>query len=197
MELLKASTGKLHLRVPGQGRRGRRRGQSVVEMAMTLPLLVLLFAVLIDGGLGINSWLRVNTAARDGTRFAMDAGRSTDIKDLIMSKLNGLDANQVDVYIIKDTTDNNGAINTRGNGDWKSNSIVYHYGPGDTDKPRVRPATIEARLVVAADANASHNVQFTIVEVDYKYSTLLGSFIRQPILPMTSYALVQQYSQER
>lgn len=174
-----------------QGRR-RSKGQSVVEMAMTLPLLVLLFAIVIDGGLGINSWLRVNTAARDGTRFALDAGRNPDIRDLVLSKLNGLDTNKVDIYIIRGKTDDNGCITGPGcSGVW---SVDAHYGPG-SNLPKLQATTIRQRLVVSGSPNADDNVQFTIVEVDYSYATLLGSFVKQPTLPMTSYAIIQQYSQ--
>lgn len=195
MKLREIIMSKLRLRSLATRGVGKQQGQSVVELALTLPLLVLLFAIVIDGGLALNSWVRVNTAARDGTRFALDAGRDNDVKDLVISKLNGLDLNQVDVYIIKDTTDNNGNINAQGNGGWKTSSVVYHYGPGDAVAPRIQPATIEARLNVPDNATANDNVPFTIVEVDYQYATLLGSFLNQSTIPMTSYALMQQYIQ--
>lgn len=199
MKLPETITSRVRPR-PSAGRGGssrdKGRGQSVVEMALTLPLLVLLFAVLIDGGLALNSWMRVNTAARDGTRFALDAGRNNDVRDLVMSKLNGLDATQVDIYIIKDTTDANGTIQTPGgNGMWYPASVVYHYGPGNASKPNLQPGTIQNRLVVPGDATANKNVPFTIVEVDYQYATLLGSFIKRPTITMTSFAIVQQYNQ--
>lgn len=201
MSRLKAIGEKLlKMRNRGGTRTHRRRGQATVELALTMPLLALLLAVVIDGGLAFNSWMRVTTAARDATRFAMDAGRPVQVKDLVMSKLPGLDASQVNVYIINGTTDANGDIpcsaasltaNTCTY--WK---VSYKYGPGTLTGHSVEPAEIRERLRVAGDASADDDVPFTLVEVDYVYSSFLGKLIGQATIPMTSYAIVQQYGQE-
>ena len=52
----------------------KERGQSMVELALLLPLLVLMLSVIIEGGLAFNAWERVNTASRDATRFMLDRG---------------------------------------------------------------------------------------------------------------------------
>lgn len=72
------------------GRATRRRGQSTVEMALVLPLLIVLFSVIVEASLAFNSWMRVNTAARDSTRFLLDAGRVSDVTDIVRNKLTGL-----------------------------------------------------------------------------------------------------------
>ncbi len=62
----------------------------MVEAALVLPLIVLFLSVVIEGGLALNAWIRVNTAARDATRFALDAARSQDVGSLVLTKLSGI-----------------------------------------------------------------------------------------------------------
>ncbi len=178
------------------GRKGRRAGQSVVEMALLLPLLILLFSVLIEAGLALNAWIRVNTAARDATRFALDAGRPAQVADLVRTKLAGIefgssrtftDSPNLDVYIITGTTNISGLIST-----WNVNH-VYDGDGGGPAQPTVQRTTIEQRLR-SQGVGPSRNMPFVLVEVDFKYTPLLGSLLgRGTRLPMISYALIQQY----
>src|SRR5438445_464265 len=99
----------------GPGNAGRpSRGQSLVEMALILPLLILFLSVIIEGGLALNAWLRVNTAARDAARFALDAGPPNQVATLALTKLMGVDFGSskeisgsvnIDVYVINGLTD--------------------------------------------------------------------------------------------
>lgn len=185
----------------GRDRRGerQRRGQATVELALTMPLLALLLAVVIDGGLAFNSWLRVTTAARDATRFAMDAGSNTDIRDLVYSKVPGLDTGQLTIYIIKGKTNCSARITDSSGSPLGSEYwSVTKYGPGGANSYKVLPTDIEKRLVIAINGTQADakNVPFTIVEVDYNYSTFLGKIIGADKIPMTSFAIVQQYTQQ-
>src|SRR2546423_10607066 len=69
----------------------RERGQSMVELALLLPILVMILSVAIEGGLALNSWIRVNTAARDATRFEYDTGPADQTAALVLDKLAGID----------------------------------------------------------------------------------------------------------
>ena len=174
-----------------QSKSARSRGQSTMEMALIAPLLVMLLSVIIEGGLALNAWLRVNTAARDATRFAMDAGRPDQTRDLVLNKLTGIDfgsnhsttnSTWLDVFIITGATDNTGNIAT-----W---TVDHQYGTGT---PKVARSIIQSRLR-SQGAAASQNIPFTIVEVDYQYQPLLGTLVpRGAKIPMSSYAIVQQY----
>lgn len=182
---------------PRAARKGRRwRGQSLAELALTLPILVLLLAVVVDGGLAFNSYERITSAARDGTRFALDAGRDGDTSALVLSKLSGLNTNNVDIYIIRGSTDKFGNISSVGgamcNGTLCWN-VTYHYG-GNPNPPKLQPITIQTRLR-STGGTTYQNVPFTIVEVDYQHATFLGSFLNLQYIPMTTYAIVQQYNQ--
>ncbi len=176
------------MRLDGRPKVGRgTKGQSTVELALLMPLLALLLAVVVDGGLALNSWVRVNTAARDATRFALDNGRDSDVASLVLRKMTGLNANNVNVYVISGTTDNSGRIPSNTTPWWKAR---HPQGPGAADGYKIQPSRIEARLRAIGNPN---NVPFVIVEVDYIYSSFLGSFLNWSGIPMTSYAIIQKY----
>ncbi len=50
-------------------RRGRR-GQSLVEFAMVLPILLILIFGIIEFGMGLRSYISLTNATREGARFA-------------------------------------------------------------------------------------------------------------------------------
>jgi hypothetical protein len=165
----------------------------MTELALMLPFLVALLSIIIEGGFAINAWIRVNSAARDATRFALDAGRPDQTATLVLSKLSGIEfgsradftaTNKVDVYIITGTTSITGSITS-----WV---VTHQYGPSSAG-PKVQRSTIQTRLN-SQGGTSGQNVPFTIVEVDYRYQPLLATLIaRGSLLPMTSYAIVQQY----
>ncbi len=171
----------------------RTRGQSATEMALIIPLLVMLLSVLIEGGFALNAWIRVNTAARDAVRFAMDAGRPDQTEALVRSKLAGIEfgssstytsSNKIDIYIISGATDARGNISS-----W---SVNHQYGTRATG-PKVQSNNIQRELNCQGCASAQ-NVPFTIVEVDFLYQPLLSTIVaRGSNIPMSSYAIVQQY----
>ena len=53
------------------GGRRRQRGQSVVELALTAPLLFLILFGIIDFGYVFNSYHEIRSASRDGARLAV------------------------------------------------------------------------------------------------------------------------------
>lgn len=167
----------------------------MVELALLLPLLVLLLSVVVEGGLAFNAWVRVNTAARDATRFALDQGRVGDTTNLVLFKLKGIDFGSsrevtgsvnIDIYRIQGSTNSSGNIPNDTN-HWDPQHI---YGVNNA-APRISRTTIETKLK-AGGANAN-NIDFIIVEVDFRYTPILGSLISPGTkLPMTSYAIIQQ-----
>jgi hypothetical protein len=202
VEIASALRKTISRRTGPAGKNGRTRGQSAVELAMLLPLLVLLFSTVIEGGLAINGWIRVNTAARDATRFAVDAGRDADIQTLVLNKLKGIDFGsspsitgslQLDIYVIRGTTDGSGNISST---QWPNSgvgpAITHPYG-SRSGGPNIQRTSIQSRLA-SQGSGPSQNVKFTIVEVDYQYTPLLATLISPGTrLPMSSYAIVQQY----
>lgn len=168
-------------------------GQGLVELALVLPILLFLIGIILEGGLALNAWMRVNNAARDGTRFALDAGRDADLRDLVLDRVSGLDQGKLDIYVIRSGTDNGGQIGSNPN-QW-NNSQVSHVWGSRSGGPSVTPRTIQQGLN-SSNASANANILFTIVEVDYIYTPFFITLVTGGAdIPMTSYALVQQYSQ--
>jgi hypothetical protein len=190
-------TGQVGKACPERSERERTlRGQSLVEAALILPLLVLFLSVVIEAGLALNAWIRVNTAARDAARFALDEGRPTSVGSLTLTKLAGVDfgsaheisgSRNIDIYQIIGLTDNSGNI-PNDTAHWDSKHIY----DGDTSggNSTVSPTTISNRI--KATGNAA-NIPFVIVEVDFKYTPLLATLIAPNTkLPMMSYAIIQK-----
>jgi Flp pilus assembly protein TadG len=62
------------------------RGQALIEMAMVLPLLLLLIAGIVDFALLFQSYEVVTNAAREGARVAVLPGYTTaDVEDRVAS----------------------------------------------------------------------------------------------------------------
>lgn len=65
------------------------KGQSMVEFALLLPILVLILLMIMEGGLIFGGYLELENAARDGVRYASvrtDKQNRTDINTYITSK---------------------------------------------------------------------------------------------------------------
>jgi Flp pilus assembly protein TadG len=62
----------------GRKRRGER-GQSLVELALTLPVLLLLLVGVVEVGNGLNAYLTVVDAAREGARYGITGRVDCDI----------------------------------------------------------------------------------------------------------------------
>jgi len=78
-----------------QPRSGRKwwgeRGQSLVEMAFTLPVLLLLVVGVAEVGNGLNAYLTVVDAGRDGARLgAKGVASDDDIKSLVVTEMGRL-----------------------------------------------------------------------------------------------------------
>lgn len=77
---------------PPRRRNRGERGQSMVEFALTLPLLVLLLLGLIETGHALNSYLTVLSTARDGARLgAQGLADEADIKSLVQVEMGRLE----------------------------------------------------------------------------------------------------------
>ena len=67
---------------------GMKKGQSMVEFALILPLLILMLIVLFDLGRAVLVYSTLNNAVREGTRYAVvrqGGGNVDDIKGQIRS----------------------------------------------------------------------------------------------------------------
>ncbi|MDI7274621.1 MAG: TadE/TadG family type IV pilus assembly protein [Anaerolineae bacterium] len=79
-----------------------RNGQSTAELALLLPLLMLIFVGCLDVGRAFSAWVAVNNGSREGARFACLSpndveGIETRTKDDIVAE--GLDADRTTVGV--------------------------------------------------------------------------------------------------
>ncbi|HEY4188817.1 MAG TPA: TadE family protein [Candidatus Limnocylindrales bacterium] len=87
-------------RVFAQRRRlGRgRRGQSLVEFTLVLPLFLLLVAGMVDFGIGLYSNITVINAAREGARYSVTApGDAAAVEARVRAMASGL--NDSDMHV--------------------------------------------------------------------------------------------------
>jgi hypothetical protein len=61
------------------------KGQSLVEFAILLPLLLLLLMGILEFGIMLNSYLTINNSAREGARLGIVSGSNIEIEELIVS----------------------------------------------------------------------------------------------------------------
>lgn len=84
--------------VPGCRGRGQE-GQALVELAIVLPLLVLLLLALAEGGRYISAHLSVQHAAREGVRLGVTGAKDGEIIDRVKTAAAALPPDQLDVTV--------------------------------------------------------------------------------------------------
>ncbi len=96
------------------------KGQSLVEFAILLPLLLLLLMGILEFGIMLNSYLTIHNSAREGARLGIVAGSNIEIKELIIKTSPNLDADNLVVNI----TPSDGS---RKSGDTITVEVIYNY----------------------------------------------------------------------
>lgn len=92
------------LRLIRRKRLSGEKGQSLAEFSLVLPILLLLIIGIVEVGNGLNSYLTVVDAARDGARLGAKGSATEDqIKDLVVKEAerlpNGVDPGSITVNI--------------------------------------------------------------------------------------------------
>ncbi|NMA66756.1 MAG: pilus assembly protein [Clostridiaceae bacterium] len=77
----------------------RNRGQSLVETAIVLPILLLLIMGIIDFGLLFNNYILISNAAREGARKAALGGDDSEITQTIHNMTTTLKLSNMDIEI--------------------------------------------------------------------------------------------------
>lgn len=75
------------------------KGQSLVEFAILLPLLLLIIMGIFEFGLMLNSYLTIHNSAREGARLGIVAGSNSEISELISNISPTLDTENLIVNI--------------------------------------------------------------------------------------------------
>jgi Flp pilus assembly protein TadG len=75
------------------------KGQSLVETALVLPIILLLLMGIIDFGFMFNNYLMVGNASREGARKAAAGATDSEIRALVGNASATLDASRMTVTI--------------------------------------------------------------------------------------------------
>jgi len=71
-------------------RRAQVRGQSLIEFALVLPLLILILLGILDLGRAFSAYIVITNAARDGAYYGtMHAAETSAIKQRVLTEANG------------------------------------------------------------------------------------------------------------
>jgi len=90
--------------IPGR-RNSRKKGLATVELALVLPVMLLLMMAVIEGGHAFYSWLTIQKAAQLGARFATtgrgdeEGTRLAQIIAITENGLAGLDRGKAEISI--------------------------------------------------------------------------------------------------
>jgi len=90
-------------------RPGRDRGANLVEMALVVPLLVLMLAGVLDLGRAYHTYIVMLNAAREGARYGVD--HWTDEGGMVARVFSEAQANGVDLSGASVTVDQSGSGN--------------------------------------------------------------------------------------
>ncbi|WP_291632501.1 TadE/TadG family type IV pilus assembly protein [Clostridium sp.] len=96
------------------------KGQSLVEFAILLPIILLLLMGILEFGLMLNSYLTINNSAREGARLGIVAGSNIEIEELINNSSPNLDTANLVVNITP-------VEGSRQSGDTLTVEIIYNY----------------------------------------------------------------------
>lgn len=97
-----------------------QKGQSLVEFAIILPIILLLLMGIVEFGMMLNSYLTIQNVAREGARLGIVGGSDLEINTLIKSISPNLTPADITVNIVP-------VEGSRKSGDTLKVSITYNY----------------------------------------------------------------------
>ncbi len=68
-------------------RRQKSRGQSIVEFAVLLPVLVMILALAADFGRAFTAYIAISGAAREGAAVAMQSGELANVETVVRNDI--------------------------------------------------------------------------------------------------------------
>ncbi len=84
--------------------RRKYAGQSLVEFALIIPLIILLFTVFLDLGRGVYYHISLTSAVREGARYAtvnptQTAAQRTAVENVIRAKMQSVNTTQLTITV--------------------------------------------------------------------------------------------------
>ncbi len=151
----------------------KQRGQSLVEVALFLPILIIIIAGVVEVSQLLVTQNRVTTASRAAARFGANGGENEGIRRVIMNNVTQtLDLNEAlwDIWILR------GQINEAGDDilNWEFDHI---YGISNTVRfGAVDEATLHQRVIdeLSVDGRSPADLRFVGTFVQHDVDTILG-----------------------
>lgn len=77
----------------------KERGQALVEMALVIPVLILLFVGICEFGRVLGAFMVINNLAREGARYGVVGHNDLEIENLVLAEKAWLDENSMIINI--------------------------------------------------------------------------------------------------
>ncbi|MCR4405955.1 MAG: pilus assembly protein [Anaerolineae bacterium] len=150
----------------------KNRGQSVVELALVLPIMLVIVVGLVEIGSILFTQMTVTNAAREGARFGVTGATDNDITLVAQNALATIlkyEDTRVALYVIRGKTGSDGHFNTSSE-DIRSAS---YWRVRQTISSTI-PSTPVSATAIEQDLGHSPNVEVLIVQAFYDHDSLLG-----------------------
>jgi hypothetical protein len=163
------------------------RGQVALELALTLPVLLLLLLIALEAGLFLAEHISVVNAAREGARYLVDGGAPAEVAAVATGNSRGLavtDPARYQVWVITGATDGAGNVLA---GSWSAQQVA---GPTPPVAPSLTPALVAEKLrdcntaaptpiagTPVPSCGPAAAMRFVAVEVAYEHRAITGSYL--------------------
>jgi len=159
--------------------RGRQKGQSLVEMAFALPILLFVVVGIIEVGYALNAYVQTINAAREGARFGSMGGSDNAITSIVQGATSGLipyEPTNTDLYIARVEIGQDPCVVT-------TSTMTKTMDAPDLEISPVTAQDIVDRL--AAQGGDYCGLSFVVVDLQYRSP----SFLRLPLVKQLSEAV--------
>lgn len=139
------------------------RGQSLVEVALFLPILLIILVGIVEVSHALTAYLVIANAAREGARFGAAGGKDKDITTVILTSTRlDVTADRADIYVIRARLNAAGQVEK-----WKE---AHTYGDG----PEASGLTAEGIKEWLGSGGGPTGVELLVTVFDYDLQSLLG-----------------------
>lgn len=139
------------------------RGQSLVEIAIFLPVLLIILVGIVEVGHALTAYLVIANAAREGARFGVAGGKEEGITTVILNSTRlDVTAERADIYVIRARLNAAGEVEK-----WKE---AHTYGDG----PETSGLTAQRIKEWLGSGGGPAGVELLVTVFDYELQSLLG-----------------------
>lgn len=75
-------------------------GQSLVEFAILIPVLMIIIMGIFEFGFILNAYITINSSSREGARLASVGGTDLEIRDKVVDSSPNLDSSNLEIIIL-------------------------------------------------------------------------------------------------